>query len=163
MLVLTAKQLEHQGVSVEEANEASQIRTTNKIFTRGRDFPKHRREAAVKLGHKYLDDGIFCFIAENDHSLTVWVEKKEAILPSSNMSNHKTTAQSPTALVTTETKTLPSVIKESRSYTPETTLIAQNRDRKHRGDVERQLPSQSPPVQDKSAKKRSRKYRGISY
>lgn len=167
MLLLTVKQLEHQGVSAQEVNEASQIRTSNKVFTRGRNFLKHEREAAIKLGHKYLDDGIFCFIAENHHSLTVWVEKKEAIYQNPNISKQNTPNHPSTALPTTETKAVPSVTKEPRSYTTESTLVVQNQDRKHGGDGERQPPSQSSPVQDyvqdKSAKRRSRKYRGVSY
>ncbi|NET07101.1 MAG: hypothetical protein F6K16_20845 [Symploca sp. SIO2B6] len=165
MLVLTTKQLEHQGVSIQDANEAFQIRTSNKVFTRGRNFPKNEREAAVKFGHKYLDDGVFCFIAENHNCLTVWVEQKEEIFPNSNISKYNTHNNYSTPSATEQTQALPTVTKapDSQSYSSETTLVVQNQDRKHRGDLERYYPSQSPPVSDIPAKKQRRKYRGISY
>ncbi|MGK7873436.1 MAG: hypothetical protein AB4426_09015 [Xenococcaceae cyanobacterium] len=80
MLFLTTQQLESQGVSRDKAHEASQIRCSNKLFTRASDFPKKERQAAINLCQEYLQSGVFSFIAESQLALTVWSEEKDAIL-----------------------------------------------------------------------------------
>ncbi|MGK7877926.1 MAG: hypothetical protein AB4426_32850 [Xenococcaceae cyanobacterium] len=61
-------------------NEKSQIIFQNKLFTRGPDFSKNLREAAIKFCQKY-SDSILCLIVESQWYLTVWIEDSETSIP----------------------------------------------------------------------------------
>lgn len=72
------KQLEAEGVSLEEAYIALEIKCFNKVFCRVSTLPKGFKEKAISIYEDCLSSGNDAFITENSFSLSIWQEKQIA-------------------------------------------------------------------------------------
>lgn len=74
MFFLTEEELGIQNIPV---HRSSKILFKNKIFTRGPDFAKNSREAAISFCHqKQTESNVLCLLVEHHLYLTVWIEQK---------------------------------------------------------------------------------------
>jgi hypothetical protein len=74
MFFLTEEELGIQNIPV---HRSSKILFKNKFFTRGPDFAKNSREAAISFCHqKQTESNVVCLLVEHQLYLTVWIEQK---------------------------------------------------------------------------------------
>ncbi|MGF1489543.1 MAG: response regulator [Prochloraceae cyanobacterium] len=76
MIFLSEREFTNQ---VKKTNNDSQVFFENKILARGPVFSKKLRNKAIDFGKKYLENGIFCLLVENEWSLTIWIDKENNI------------------------------------------------------------------------------------
>ncbi|NET57078.1 MAG: hypothetical protein F6K47_13205 [Symploca sp. SIO2E6] len=145
MLFLTPEQLDSQCVSHTNINTASQIQCSNKLFNRGPKFTSTERQAAIEFVRKCLQEGVFCFIQDNQSSLVVWTESQDVPL-------------------TDETSSLPKMKESSQFGSGLSESAAKLEVTGARNDLEHLSKSQLTQAHRQFLKKTSyRVYRGITY
>ncbi|MGK7874082.1 MAG: hypothetical protein AB4426_12440 [Xenococcaceae cyanobacterium] len=135
----TIQELELQSVP---GPSQSQLVFQNKLLTRGPDFSKNLREAAINFCQKYYSSKLLCLLVESQYYLTVWLENPETSI--SSELDKKSESQSPPVQKQS--------IKKYRGFSYE-----------DGGELDKKSESQSPSVQISRQKQSSKKYRGVSY